>query len=381
MGQIRILHSSSRKFSSLTRLLSNLRRPAVRFISVLCCALIVGCSKNPSFSLLSASQTFQQQTASVNNKIDILWVVDNSGSMDPLQANLVQNFNAFISRFSTLGFDYKMAVTTTDAYLADSKFNNNPSLAMFRDGVGNVLSGYYYITPTIPNIVPNFVTNATQGSRGSGDERAFSSLFTSLHSPLNAGFHREGAFFAVIILSDEDDFTDPTRPEGSWTNGGIADHDYTNPNLVSVNSVVAGLDAFTGSVPTNRHYNVSAITVLDQTCQRTHVQQSSSAIIGQRYIDLVNATGGVLGSVCDSNYANSLNFIQQRIVELTTEFPLTRTPNPSTITVSVNGAPVLEDSINGWSYDIVNNAIMFHGASVPASGAAINVHFDPNSLQ
>lgn len=381
MGQIKILESSPRNFSSLVPLPFNLRTQAVRLISVLCCTLILGCNKSPSFSLLSASQTFQQQTASVNNKIDILWVVDNSGSMDPLQANLVQNFNAFITRFSTLGFDYKMAVTTTDAYLADPQFNNNPSLAMFRDGVGNVLSGYYYITPTIPNIVPNFVTNATQGSHGSGDERAFSSLFTSLHSSLNAGFHRNGAFFAVIILSDEDDFTDPTRPEGSWSKGGIADHDYNNPNLVSVSSVVAGLDAFTGSTPANRHYNVSAISVLDQTCQSSHVQQSGSAIIGQRYIDLVNATGGVLGSVCDSNYANSLNFIQQRIVELTTEFPLTRTPNPTTITVSVNGLPVLEDSVNGWSYDVVNNAIMFHGAGVPASGAAINVHFDPNSLQ
>ena len=39
-------------------------------------------SRNMSFDLLSESASFNQSSAEVNGKIDILWVIDNSGSMD-----------------------------------------------------------------------------------------------------------------------------------------------------------------------------------------------------------------------------------------------------------------------------------------------------------
>jgi hypothetical protein len=340
-----------------------------------------GCGKSSNFSLLSQSQNFQQANAQVNNKVDVLWVVDNSSSMDPLQANLVANFNTFIQNFKALGFDYKMAVTTTDAYLSEAGFNNTASLAKFRDGQSSP-TGYYYIMPSIPNIVTNFVTNATVGASGSGDERAFQSMYDALQSPLNSDFRRPEAFFAVVILSDEDDFTDATRPEASWLkNGGIPDHDYSNPNLPSVASVANFLDQYTGSTTQNRNYNVSAITITNSACQQSHVTASPTTIIGQRYIDLANSTNGVVGSICDPSYANSLAFIQQRIVELTTQFRLAGSPDPTSIQVYVNGALIPQDANNGWTYSASSNSIVFHGDEIPPSQASINVTFNPSSLQ
>ena len=339
------------------------------------------CSKPASFSLLGTSQNFSQSAAKLNNQIDILWVVDNSGSMDPLQQNLVANFNSFVTRFQTLGFDYKMAVTTTDSYLSEAQFKNDPSLARVRDGYGSFHTGFNYITPFIPNIVGNFVENATQGSSGSGDERAFSSLLDTLSSPVNSDFHRPGAFLAVIILSDEDDFTDPARPEYSWMKtGGLPDHDYSNSNLISVDQVVNQLDNLTGSKASNRQYNVSTITVMDETCRSQHAQASPVTIVGQRYIDLATKTSGIVGSVCDQSYASSLNFIQQKLVELTTQFPLQRQPDPTTIKVVVDNVLEAQDPVNGWTYSSVANSIVFHGTGVPTSSALIDVTFDPVSL-
>jgi hypothetical protein len=345
--------------------------------------LITACgSSGTSYSLLGTQNSFSQNPSStVNNKLDVLWVVDNSSSMDPLQQNLVTNFNSFINNFQTLGLDYNMAITTTDAYLSEAAFQNNPSLAKVRDGVGATVSGYFYITPLIPNIVSNFVTNATQGANGSGDERAFQSMFDTLNSPLNSTFRRAGAFFAVIILSDEDDFSDTTRPQYSWlNNGGIPDHDYANPNLPTIASVVSALDTMTSSTAANRNYNVSAISVLDSSCQASHVGVSPTTIIGQRYIDLANATNGVTGSICDANYASSLNYIQQQIISLTTQFKLTTVPDVSTIIVTVDGSTVPESSVNGWSYSTANNSIIFNGTAVPAASSTINVQFTPVSL-
>ena len=369
------------RYSEKSRLAVNDFGTAFKFVLATVVTLASGCSKPATFSLLGTSQNFSQSAAKLNNQIDILWVVDNSGSMDPLQQNLVANFNSFVTRFQALGFDYKMAVTTTDSYLSEPQFKNNPSLARVRDGYGSFHTGFNYITPFIPNIVGNFVENATQGSGGSGDERAFSSLLDTLTSPVNSDFHRPGAFLAVIILSDEDDFTDPARPEYSWmTSGGITDHNYVNPNLITVDQVVGQLDALTASKASNRQYNVSTITVMDEACRSQHAKVSSVTIVGQRYIDLATKTSGIVGSICDQSYADSLNFIQQRLVELTTQFPLNRQPNPSTITVMVDNVLEAQDPVNGWTYNSVANTIVFHGTGVPTASSLININFDPATL-
>src|ERR1700679_482844 len=75
-----------------------------------------GCGqKGSSFDLLATADSFKQATATINPKMDILWVVDNSGSMLPNQNNLTSNFSSFITSFNTNSnsFDFQMAVTTS----------------------------------------------------------------------------------------------------------------------------------------------------------------------------------------------------------------------------------------------------------------------------
>src|SRR5471030_3111185 len=93
---------------------------------LLMAVLLAACGKDsPTFGLLPAGQTFKQNKAIFNNQLDILWVVDNSASMSPLQTNLVNNFSAFITGFKTKGYDFHMGVTSTDAYLGESPFRND----------------------------------------------------------------------------------------------------------------------------------------------------------------------------------------------------------------------------------------------------------------
>src|SRR5579859_2945781 len=83
-----------------------------------------GCSNGgTTYSLLASGQSFKQ--AKVNSKVDLLWVVDNSGSMLPLQTNLTNNLHAFIDQFVTKDFDFHIAVTSSDAYLSGAFFSNN----------------------------------------------------------------------------------------------------------------------------------------------------------------------------------------------------------------------------------------------------------------
>ena len=55
--------------------------------------------------------SWEQEEISV---LDILWVIDNSGSMSSHQSNLSTNISYFMNNFIQLGVDYNMAVITTD---------------------------------------------------------------------------------------------------------------------------------------------------------------------------------------------------------------------------------------------------------------------------
>lgn len=371
-----------------------------------------GCgNSSPSFSILPTGQNFTQSASSFDNQLDILWVVDNSGSMGPLQANMVSNFSSFITNFQTLGYDFRMAVTSTDAYKANTSFvgynSGYAGLSLFQDGGNNNNSptGVFIITPQTTNLDATFVDNASTGINGSGDERAFSSLMTTMNNKNNPAFLRSSSFLAIIVLSDEDDFSLYSRTEGSWGNNDALDHCYANSAMDqiattaysgnnhvstcanqtppdSVQTYVNGLDALTQSTGATRRWNLNAITVLDANCQLSHSQQNQASfvtVIGQRYVQLAGDTQGITGSICDASYANSLANIAKQITTLSTQFFLTQIPQVNTIVVAVNSVTVPENPTNGWQYNSANNSIQFFGSAVPPQGASISVNFVPTT--
>ncbi len=76
-----------------------------------------------SFRFAQVDQTFSAQQE-VNTKIDLLWVVDNSASMDVSQAKLRNGFTGFAKKYMQPTWDIRVAVITTDTYLANPVFNH-----------------------------------------------------------------------------------------------------------------------------------------------------------------------------------------------------------------------------------------------------------------
>lgn len=73
-----------------------------------------GCSSDPNISILPSVNNFAPDGSQITAKMDILWVIDNSGSMQPYQAELQAQFQNFITEFVGNDYDFRMAVTTTD---------------------------------------------------------------------------------------------------------------------------------------------------------------------------------------------------------------------------------------------------------------------------
>jgi len=331
--------------------------------------MLAGCAKGGgSFSTLADSASFKQEATYVAKKIDILWVIDNSGSMKTSQDNLASNFQAFIGRFNQNNNDFHMAVGTTDAWY--KQFHSTSQLARLRDGAGSTHSGVFVMDKNTPNLSSVFQTNIKQGIAGNGDERAFESIKQILGDSFNSSFRRPEAFLAVIIVSDEEDFSSSSE---------TFSESYSNPNLYTVQKYVDFLDTYTGGTASGRNYSVSNISIQDSACLQ-QLSADSSRKVNSRYKEITNITGGVQGSLC-SNFGTTLNLISDSIIQLSSVFKLNREPIPETIVVTVDGVSIAQDATNGWTYDSTKLTITFHGSSVPGANSTVKINFDPKSIQ
>src|SRR6476661_1030667 len=105
-----------------------MRRPLLLPSLLLAAGLLAGCPEGKLKKTLPPDvrvDTYSQQAAS---KIDVLWVVDNSGSMAPRQQNLARNFSSFIDVFTKNSINFRIAVTTTDIFKSAGEFRGNPSV-------------------------------------------------------------------------------------------------------------------------------------------------------------------------------------------------------------------------------------------------------------
>lgn len=310
---------------------------------------LVACEDIPTVSILSETENFVQAASEVNNKIDILWVVDNSGSMGDSQTALANNFQAFINDLQSKNYDFQIAVIATDAY-------RGGDYAKFKSAGGDVI-----LTNNTPELETNFIENVMVGTRGSANERGLQSLETALELEENKAydFPRDDAFFSVIFVSDEED---SSVEIGGSTFPGL-NHYLGILDTLRLGSTLVG----------QKTYSLNAIVLREEDVGCT------SGRVGQRYMDIVGETEGIVASIC-SDFSESLTDITVSIVQLSTQFYLNREPVIESINVVVNGEVVPEDGENGWEYLSETNSIIFHGSAVPEQGASILVDFDPVSL-
>jgi hypothetical protein len=251
------------------------RRTPQLLVPLALAALLPGCTscdRAPSTALTSCRQGAIVQGAV---KTDILFVVDDSGSMAPHQTNLANNLATFINRLKTSPVvnDFQIGVTTTS--VADFNGNLTGEQGCF---VGPILVG------SSPTLVADFQGQVAVGTGGSGKEQPLRAMRQALAGPRpgsctnNSGFLRPGAKLAVVILTDEDDNSESTTsvantndrthndvPAG--TSGAGVDYKFTVEDPVAdyaallngpldgevrdvVIGVIAGVDAATG-LPTN----------------------------------------------------------------------------------------------------------------------------------
>lgn len=179
--------------------------------------------------------------------VDILFVVDNSGSMADEQENLVRNFDAFIQVIAGSNLDYRIAVVSTD--MGRNNIEPNGPEVEGIAGFDVIESSPFRPVDTndrsdcreIPGLTHGcfrggrsepwidstrddaatvrsaFASAARVGTCGSGAERGTTAMLAALDNTraggCNAGFLRAEANLVLVFVSDEDDFQALAAPE------------------------------------------------------------------------------------------------------------------------------------------------------------------------
>jgi len=275
---------------------------------------------------------------SAEPQADILFVVDNSGSMGEEQQSLADSFASFAAYLTAQNVSYQVGVTTTDTDL-------------FSGQHGELVGNPKIINNTTPNAAAKFAANANVGTGGSGTEQGLEGGRMALTPPnitgANAGFLRQAAKLFIVFVTDEEDLSpdgNGSQPPAYFVNAfrNVKNND---PGLLSTSAIA-------GDVPNG----------------------CATAVAGQRYKDVVDAIGGVWSTICTTNFGPALHNIGVEAAQLQSTFYLSRVPVVATISVRVNN--VVQPINSHWTYISQTNAVRFTPTHVPTPGETIRIEYD-----
>lgn len=259
--------------------------------------------------------------------IDILWVIDDSGSMTRIQSSLSGNMQMFMSVFASSQADYRMSVITT----------SDPAI-------------YQVITPSHPNATGAMQQSVAVGIHGSGTERGLEMAYQALSDATSAGrggaFFREHADLVVIFVSDEPD--------------------HSTQSISVYNNFFANLK------PAGMFIPYAVIGDVPGGCQVPHPNGSGSIQLqpGEGYWDVVDYFSSSWFSICASDWGSQLQSLASNITGRWSYELEEPDPIETSIEVMINGQTSTE-----WSYNGNTNSIEFHSGSVPDSGDTIEINY------
>jgi len=268
-----------------------------------------------------------------NARSDILFVIDNSGSMTSNQTNFKNNFDSFMTVFETAGVDYQIAFITTDnASIVNEKIVTPADV----DPVGEVNT-----------IIDDIGTHGYAIEKGLWYSYAATDVGGDAAPGSSTGFFRPDAKLVIIYISDEPDASTSLSYGGGSTTMTPSDYSAHLLSLKSSPELVVA-HAVAGDYPSGCTSN-------------------GGAQFGDGYYDVVTDLGGTFMSICATDFGTQMDTLARESMAIQI-FYLNNNPIESTISVEVDSTIA-----TGWSYDPAISAIVFDTA--PGEGSSIEVTY------
>jgi hypothetical protein len=259
--------------------------------------------------------------------VDVLFVVDNSGSMEDDQAQLAANFAAFFEAGLTSEAPmFQVGVTTTDVLSVGSARGRLVGEPAILDG-------------TTPQLADAFAANVRVGIDGFGLELGLEAMRLALLEPENARLFRRDAALSVVFVTDEDD-------------AGAFPADLPDPALAApLEAYIALLQAFKGGTVANAPVLVSGVV---------------SPGAAYRYEEVVRFFDGSILDIQSPTWGSRLAEIGTATFSLSRTFRLSDAAIASSLVVHVDGV-----ATTAFDYDEERRAVVLRDQPPPGAEVAI----------
>ncbi len=294
--------------------------------------------------------------------VDVLWVIDDSGSMEASQQAIGAAFPSLLAPLTADTVDWQMGVTTTD-------MTDPARRGRLVDGNGGLI-----LVPETANLSNVFAQRVRVGIDGSDMERGLEAAWSAVTPPLsthdNDGLLRDEARLAVVVVSDEDDCSD----EGAFTEPLPA-------SCVANPQALVGIDEYL-----TRYIDLKddvTFHALVETGVTAEFEGCGGNNPGFRYTEMARSTAGFVTPLC-GDFDVSLGQLGEQLAGLKRAVVLSRTPDPATLDVVLlaaegdgAGTTIPEDPTRteGWTLDVASNSIRFWGTAAPAFGETVRVRY------
>ena len=217
-------------------------------------------------------------------KMDIVFIVDNSGSMEEEQQNLATNFPLFAEKIRN--------------YTVNVGFGSFPQSEQGENGEfqNNCNNTARWLDKSSPNFDATMACRANVGTTGSGIEMPMLmtkwALAERVQDGTNAGFIREDALLAVVMLTDEDD-------SSTTEDGFTMDSTGTTPINFSGHDLATFLDQAKG----NRTRWAAGVIAGEGNCSSGFGNAADGTRL-KEFVTEANSGGyqqAVFSSICDGD--------------------------------------------------------------------------------
>jgi hypothetical protein len=313
-----------------------------------------------------------------NAVADIIWVVDDSGSMDDNRQDIVNNASDFFARALKSGLDFRMAVTGVadpepeppfQPVIKVGKFCGKQMLPKqsleippWDDGGPD-----RFLTPSEKGIFQSCVNNPPYKEGGSEYVLAHALEGVTRHLPRKAGDPtkiRPGASVAIILATDEVS----KELKGGKSYLGVGGPGVGGKKTCSLDpGVQTKLDAylepwtdlFTGKDKKWGDEGRAMVHLIGGVCS-----SGCTSEVGHGYFELVKATGGITADICQKSLGTTLQIIIDTITGAASPAILQYVPVSASLAVAVDSAQLERSRVKGFDYVGFSNSLVFVGVPI-----------------
>ncbi len=246
-------------------------------------------------------------------KADIIFILDNGGSVADVQGRIAAQFSNFLNSISTI--DYRIGIMTTDisSQISDTPYNLNGNPALQDGRLVKLTNGQYFITPQTPDPQGTFAANIHRPET----DVCLANNYQDSHCPSQ---DPRGIYAANLMVNSN--YQNFLRPNVQTTFVIISDDDERNSTDLSKYGYPQGANDSPATLISNfashfpgKKLKVSALVIKpgDIACYNDRYGRNGNPDLfghyANIYASLVSQTGGVLGSICSNDFTAELGAI------------------------------------------------------------------------